>query len=133
MPWEAGELRAVGGGTDVAVHTAGPPTQLRLSPGPSRVEASDAYHVEVRLHDAEGHRVRHLEAEVAFTLEGQARLLGVDNGSARSVQPYASDRLITSQGRALAVVEPLGGRGGLSVRVSGESLMQASLDLASEA
>ncbi|MBB6440532.1 glycoside hydrolase family 2 TIM barrel-domain containing protein [Phycisphaera mikurensis] len=133
VPWEAGELRAVGGGADVGIRTAGPPATLKLSRGPSAmavaVRSPDAHHVEARLHDADGRRVRHAEAELTFRPDGPGKVLGVDNGSPRSVQPYASDRLTTSQGRALAIVGEAGGGRPLRVTVTGPGLAAATLEL----
>ena len=124
VPWEAGELTCEGGGAVDTLHTAGDATQVHITCDRTTLAADgrDAAHVEARLYDADGHRVRHADAEVRVEIDGPARLLGVDNGAATNVQPYQHDRLVTAEGRALAVVQSARDSGTIAVRASGPGL-----------
>ena len=65
----------------------------------------DVAHIVAQLVDAHGVPVKHVEQEIVFSVDGACRVLGVDNGSVQNVQDYQSDRLITSQGRALLILQ----------------------------
>jgi hypothetical protein len=73
--------------------------------------------------------VRSEEREVAFSVQGDCRLLGVDNGSNTSVQDYKSGRWITSQGRCLLVVQSTEQTGAVVVTATLDGLQSQKVEL----
>ena len=124
VPWKPGALTVEGGGAADTLCTAGVPAQVRVVCDRETLTADgrDCVHVEARVYDADGHRVRHAEAQVRFEIDGPARLLGVDNGSPSNVQPFQADVLTTFEGRALAVVQSTVTPGRVTVRATGPGL-----------
>jgi len=128
VPWQPGTLTVEGEGASDTLHTAGAPAEVRVTCDRDTLAADgrDAAHLEARLHDADGHRVRHAEATIHFAINGPARLLGVDNGAATSVQPYQNESLVTHEGRALAIVQAAYDVGEIEVSVSGAGLASSA-------
>lgn len=96
MPFSSGTLEARASAGSDQLKTAGKPTAISLS--------KDGLHVIVQLADAAGEPVKTEEHEIVFEVSG-ARILGVDNGSPLSAQDYQSNRVLTSQGRCLLVLD----------------------------
>ena len=64
-----------------------------------------AIHLDLLLTDVIGERVRTLEAEVEFVVEGPAIIIGTDNGDNSNVQNHKNLKLMTYQGLAMFVVQ----------------------------
>jgi hypothetical protein len=135
VPFQAGTLAAVGQGDGEPVRyelsTAGALAEIRFSADKTELAADgyDVAHLSVQLCDAEGVPVRTEEREIVFELQGPCRLLGVDNGSNTSVQPYQSDRCTTALGRCLAIVQSTREAGTVVVTASAEGLSSQSVAL----
>ena len=67
--------------------------------------------------------------EVVLNVQGDVRLLGVDNGSNTSVQYYKSNRCTTSQGRCLLIVQSTDAAGTVVVTASCAGLQSQSVEL----
>lgn len=112
VPFEPGTLEARGVYNNdqqaaMMIQTAAEPAALQVTSDRLAL-AADGYDVArlvAQLVDANGHPVKHLEQEIVFTVNGNCRILGVDNGSPQNVQDYQTDRLTISQGRALLIVQ----------------------------
>jgi len=111
VPFEPGTLEARSvyeqQATDAKLVTATEASAIELTADRSELRADgyDVVHLVAQVVDAEGNPVRSSEKEISFDVQGDARLLGVDNGAGDNVQDYQSDRLTTSQGRALAIIQ----------------------------
>ena len=64
---------------------------------------------------------------------GDAEMLGVDNGAPDNVQPYQSDTLVTSQGRALLIVRARIQAAKVTVTASSPGLKNGNAELHSAA
>ncbi|VGO12776.1 Beta-galactosidase BoGH2A [Pontiella desulfatans] len=96
VPFKAGKLEAKAVNVSDKLITAGIPVSIQL--------VADGCHVIAQLVDAEGTPVKTDEREISFDATG-GRILGVDNGAPDSTQDYQSNKVATSQGRCLVVVE----------------------------
>jgi hypothetical protein len=76
----------------------------------------DVSMVQIQLVDAQGHPVRHLDERVTFSVEGPARIIGIDNGSEYNVEKAQADHVTTYCGRAFLFLQATGEKG--QVRVS---------------
>ncbi|RME43190.1 MAG: DUF4982 domain-containing protein [Chloroflexi bacterium] len=112
IPFVAGVLEARGRcadreGTAARLRTAAQPADIELVVDRQSLVADgyDVAHVVAELVDAKGTLVRHADREIVFTVKGACRVLGGDNGASDNVQPFQSDRIVTSQGRALLILQ----------------------------
>ena len=124
VPFTRGKLVAKGkfkGNTvNASLVSSGEPAAIELTIDKEILTADgyDVAHVVAQLVDAKGNPVRWQEREIVFDVKGEVKALGVDNGSVRNVQDYQSDRLVTSQGRGLLIVQ--------SRREAGEAVIKAA-------
>jgi beta-galactosidase len=132
-PYAPGTLEAVGrnGGVVVSRHllqTAGPAARIVLHPDRNQISADglDLSHIEVSLVDANGILVPDQDARVTFSINGPARLIGVDNGDLRSLESYQANSRTTYWGRALAIVQSTGASGQIVVAASSAALPNAN-------
>jgi len=65
----------------------------------------DIVHFTLQLADEKGNPIKHEDKEVVFHIDGDAKLLGVDNGSPYNVQKYQNNRLVTHNGKALMILQ----------------------------
>ncbi len=115
VPFAAGKLEAkVSEEVSTSLMTAGKATKIVLDVDKSAIAADgyDLSHIVAQLVDEDGNPVRTEESEVKFTIEGDAHLMGVDNGWNQSTQDFQSDKVETRLGRCLAIVQSLRSKSG---------------------
>ncbi|MCM2681258.1 glycoside hydrolase family 2 TIM barrel-domain containing protein [Echinimonas agarilytica] len=111
VPYEKGTLTAKAGfdGQEQEVHlfSAGKPSAISLTADKEQLvaDAYDVAHLMVQLIDNNGRAVKTEDVHVTFDIDGQATLLGVDNGAADNIQDFQASSLTTSDGRALAIIQ----------------------------
>jgi hypothetical protein len=121
-PFEPGTLEAVGS-SKAPVHklqTAAKPHAISLSVDSS--PKADVVHLVAQIVDSKGVPVRHIEKPIRFSIEGDATILGVDNGATNSVQDYQSNTCTTAKGRCLLVLRTGGKPGSITVTAASEGL-----------
>jgi beta-galactosidase len=140
LSWDAvyapGTLRAVGvkAGKVILtteVHTTGKPAKLSLSADRDRIgtSAGDVSHVTVQVLDSEGRVVPTADDEITFSVQGQGRILGVDNGQPNSHESYKGNTRRAFSGLALVLLQPTGGAGAMTLSASSPSLTGAQLSV----
>jgi beta-galactosidase len=136
VPYTPGVLKAVGrrSGREVCSHevrTAGVPTAIRLSADPNSVAANgaDVVHVTVQIVDANGVLVPTADNLVHFTIEGPARLLGVDNGNPRDHDSYQLPQRHACNGLALAIVQTEREDGTIRITARSDPLSPVSVEV----
>ena len=134
--FEPGTLRAVSrrnGRTVLTeeVHTAGQAARIELVADRNRLKADgkDLSFVTVRILDAAGNVVPDAENTVKFNLSDNAVLAGVDNGDPVNHDSFKVDYRKAFHGLALAVVQPNGTRGAVTLTATGEGLQPATVTL----
>ncbi len=65
----------------------------------------DVAHVTIQLKDKNGVPIKNLDKEITFKIEGNCKLLGVDNGSNMNVQDYQNNIIKTFKGKALLILQ----------------------------
>ncbi|WP_010136389.1 glycoside hydrolase family 2 TIM barrel-domain containing protein [Ochrovirga pacifica] len=113
VPFEPGTLSARGGfdGQEVEyiLQTTGKAVGIVLTTDQTSLNA-DGYevaHVVAQLVDKDGLNVTTEDVKLTFEVNGDIRVLGVDNGALNNTQDYQSNSLVTSKGRALLLVQSL--------------------------
>ncbi len=138
VPYEPGKLAAVGtrDGKTVAameIATTGEPARIHLSADRSSLTADrrDVAHVTVEIHDQHGSLVPAADNLVTFEIEGEGKLLGVDNGDPRSHEGFKAKERRAFNGLCLAIVQSTGKPGLIRIKVSSPSLLTDELSIRS--
>jgi beta-galactosidase len=139
VPYEPGTLRAVGVkdgqiALTVEVSTTGDPAAVDLSVDRDTIAADrrDVAHATVRILDEAGRVVPVANSEVTLEVEGEGKLIGMDNGDPASHEDYKSNRRQAFNGLCLAVVQATAKPGKIRLTASSPSLKQASVVITSK-
>ena len=140
VPYEPGTLKAVGtkdgkAVTTVEVSTTGEPSAIRLTGDRAEIAADrrDVAHVTVELLDAQGRVVPTADGEVAFAVEGEGKLIGLDNGDPQSHEDYKAARRKAFNGLCLAIVQSTGKPGRIRVTANSPGLEPGNLTISTKA
>jgi len=119
VPYKKGKLVAKGISSDGSsvqyeLNTADKFGGIQINSDKQKLNADgyDVAHVEVQLTDANGIPIRTEDQTVKFSIQGNYRLLGVDNGAIDNVQDIQSNVIKTRDGRCLLIIQSLKGNGG---------------------
>ena len=136
VPYTAGTLSASGvkDGKPIRaaeVHTTGAATKLGLIADRQRIRTGpgDVAHVTVQVLDTDGHVVPTADDEVTLTIQGEGRILGVDNGRPDSHENYKSNSRRAFNGLALVILQATGHPGSIVLSASSPSLSAANIKI----
>jgi beta-galactosidase len=139
VPYQPGTLKAVGmkDGKVVIereITTAGDASRLALAVDRDAIRADrrDVVHVTVRVLDAQGRVVPDADAEIAFEIQGEGRLIGVDSGDPSSHESFQSNRRKAFHGMALAMVQSTARAGQVRITASAAGLDGAAVTFATK-
>jgi beta-galactosidase len=133
VPYESGTLRAVGrqDGKDVAeteIHTAGAPATIALNCASTACVGRGVEQIEVRILDGDGNPARDANNMITFSVQGPARIIGLDNGDQSSHDSYQGETRPAFNGEALAIVQAQNESGHVIVTAKAEGLKPASVE-----
>ncbi len=102
--------------TDV-LQSAGEPASLELSLWESELEADgrSVGQIEIRVLDSDGYVIKSNEDMIEVTVEGEARLLHMDNGDLGDTTPYRSNRRKAHGGCLMAYIVTTGYPGEVTI------------------
>ncbi|MBN2349581.1 MAG: DUF4982 domain-containing protein [Bacteroidales bacterium] len=136
VPYEPGIIKVVGkkNGEIVATEiltTTGPPQSIKLSADKTRLEADkrDIAHIKVEITDAEGNVVPTANNHIYFTVEGEGKLLGVDNGNPADHAIYSENHRQTFNGLALVIIQSTHKPGVIRLKAQSENLTEARIEI----
>jgi beta-galactosidase len=139
VPYEPGTLKAVGtkdGNTaaTMEITTTGAPAAINLSVDRTKIAADrrDVAHVKVEIHDAQGRIVPNADNDVTFDLQGQGKIIGVDNGDMRSHEGYKSNQRTTFNGLCLAIVQSTATPGQIKITASSPGLQSSDITITTD-
>ena len=134
VPYEPGTLRAVGtkNGQTVAtqeISTTGDPAAVELSVDRETIRADrrDVVHVTVKVVDAQGRVHPDADNEIAFEIQGEGRLIGVDNGDMSNMEDYKGKQKKAFHGMCLAIVQSGANAGQIRVTATSPGLKAATV------
>jgi beta-galactosidase len=140
VPYQPGTLKAVGMkdgkiAATAEVSTVGVPAAVELTVDRAQIAADsrDVAHVTVSILDAQGRLAPTACNEIAFELQGEGRLIGVDNGDPLSHEDFKGSRVKALNGLALAVVQATGKPGVIQLTAASPGLKSGSITINSEA
>lgn len=132
VPYEPGKIEVAGyiDGVEKAryeIRTAGDPAQLKACcyGDGLRADGRDVCQVEVSVVDRTGNFCPQSDVRIAFSVEGPARLIGVDNGNPCCLESMKGNAIPTFHGRAFAVFQSDGTAGKCKVIVKAKGLEEA--------
>ncbi len=130
----AGTLKAVGVKdgkvvSTVEVSTKSEPSSIRLSVDRAEIAADrrDVVHITVEILDALGRVIPTADHEIAFAVEGDGKLIGLDNGDPQSHEDYKATRRKAFNGLCLAIVQSTARSGRIQVAATSPGLHSANL------
>lgn len=139
VAYEPGTIKAVGrkNGKQVIIeeiHTAGKPAALRLSTDSTVVSADgkDVALIHVDVVDDQGNVVPDATNALSFTITGNGKLIGVDNGNQRDDDSFTLNTRKAFNGHAYAVVQASLKAGEIRVNVQSDGLKPASATIATQ-
>ncbi|HEU5403734.1 MAG TPA: glycoside hydrolase family 2 TIM barrel-domain containing protein [Terriglobales bacterium] len=134
VPYTPGTLKAVGSRLGqvvktTEVHTTSAPAAIRLTPDRDRIGTArgDVCHVAVEIIDKGGLLVPTANNALKFELSGAGRILGLDNGRPDSHESFQGTEREAFNGMALAVLQPSGSKGTMTLKVSNDGLTSAGV------
>ncbi len=134
VPWEPGELKAVGKtpGKEMleeTIKTAGEPSKIMLTADRDIINAdgSDLSFITVKITDADGIVVPRADNHVQFKVSGPGLIAGVDNGLQTSHESFKADNRNAFNGLCLVVVQSLEKPGKITVTATSEDLEESSI------
>ena len=136
VPYAAGELKAIAmqGGQPIAeqsLTTAGKPTKIRLVADRSSVrrDRNDLSYVKAEIVDDKGNLVPDAVAPVSFMVSGAGDLAAAGSANPKDVASFRSKSPNTFHGRCLAIVQPRGKAGKVTVRAQAPGLESGIIQL----
>jgi beta-galactosidase len=136
VEYQPGIIQAVGktGGKVVYTHeikTAGQAVAIRLSADKQIVNANkrDVAHVKVEIVGKDGNVVPTADHLVDFTIEGEGKLIGVDNGNPQDHNSFKLNQRNAFNGLCLALVQTNGKPGNIRVTAKSKGLKESSIEI----
>jgi len=134
VPYEPGELRAVGlingkAVANVSLRTAGEPKEIRLIADRSTIRAdrNDLSYVTVEVVDQNGLVVPTAAIPVRFTISGAGELAATGSSAPNDDSSFHAPLRKTYQGRALAILRPMGDAGKITLKAEADGLKPATI------
>lgn len=135
IPYEPGELKAVGNVTDTSVshtlYTTGCACQMNVQVWQDNLTQAGEkplHQIEVTMLDTDGHRVYTDTTMLRVTVEN-GRLLGLENGDLADVTEYTANYRRAYRGQLLIYVTALEDTEPVTVRITGDNVKQSTLTL----
>jgi beta-galactosidase len=141
VPYEPGTLKAVGTKagkvvTEVEVSTTGDPAAIGLSVDRAAIRADrrDVSHITVKVLDAEGRVHPDADNEVTFEIQGEGKLIGVDNGNmAEMTADFKGKSRKAFHGMCLAIVQSTAKVGQIRVTATSPGLKASAVTIVTKA
>jgi len=140
VPYQPGTLKAVGVKdgrvvSEVEVTTVGEPAAIGLSVDRDTITADrrGVAHVIVKILDAQGRMVPTADNEVAFQIQGEGKIIGVDSGNPVSHESFKGDRRKAFNGLCLAIVQSTAKPGRIQLTATSPGLKAASISVGTKA
>ena len=136
VSYQPGELRAVGliNGKAVAsasLRTAGEPREIRLIADRSTIRAdrNDLSYVTVEVVDQNGNVVPTAAIPIRFTISGAGELAATGSSAPNDDSSFHAPLRKTYQGRALAILRPVGDAGKITLTAEADGLKAATIEV----
>jgi beta-galactosidase len=92
-------------------------------------KSKEVAHIEIDLKDKNGNTVYAADNEITISIDGPARLLGLESGDLNSHEDYKANKRKAFRGKLLAYVQCTGKRGRVTIRISSPGLKQKMIKI----
>ena len=140
VPYEAGTLKAVGtkdgkAVMEVEVSTTGDPAAISLSVDRDAIHADrrDVAHVTVKVLDAQGRMHPDADNQITFEIQGEGKLIGVDNGDMTNSEDFKGKQKKAFHGMCLAIVQSAAAAGQIRVTATTPGLKTGAVTIVTKA
>ena len=134
VPFKPGTLKAVGKKNGKVIlttinKTAGAPGMISLIPDRDNISADgqDLSFVTVKILDKDSTLVPYADNLVNFKISGPGKIVGVDNGSEKSHEPFKADYRKAFNGLCLVVIQSNNKKGEIDLEASSKGLEGSSI------
>ena len=120
---------------EVEISTTGDPAAIALAADRETIRADrrDVVHITVKVLDAEGRMHPDADNEITFGIEGEGKLIGVDNGNmAEMAADFKGKSRRASHGMCLAIVQSSAKAGQVHFTATSPELKSATLAIATK-
>jgi beta-galactosidase len=113
------------------IFTAGEPAAIGLSADQNVITADgrDVVHVTVQILDDKGHIVPTADNDIAFEIQGEGKIIGVDNGNPASHESFQAGHRKAFNGLCLAIVQAKSKPGKIRLTARAEGLKEDSIEI----
>ena len=139
VPYETGEVKAVAKGPDNKTLTAMlekvyEPVKIMLKPDATKLKANnqDIAIVEVQLLDKNNNRALLSDTLINFEVNGEGKIIGVDNGDAACLDNYKLPKRNAHFGRCIVIIQTTGKGGNIRLTAKSQGLPDALAEMVSE-
>lgn len=136
VPYQPGILKAVGkkDGKIVCTEeiiTSGMPAELKVNLDKESLTAGaqDVVNVEIKIVDADGNFVPTADNLIRFAIEGEGKIIGVDNGNPRDHNSYKINQRNAFNGLCLAVVQSTDKTGKIKLIIKSDGLRDQVVEI----
>jgi beta-galactosidase len=140
VPYAPGTLEARGPGAEgqalvTNIETTGAPAKIVLSPDRPTIDADgqDVSIVTVSVADDQGRIVPTADNLVKFTIDGDAKIIGVGNGNPSSQEPDKAEQRKVFNGLCMAIVQAGKSSGTIHLTVTADGLATATVTINAQA
>ena len=135
VPFKVGKLvaKSIKNKTSATLETTTDPTNFTFTSDKTTLKSDgyDVAHFVVQLIDKNGREVKTVNRKVTFEIEGNAKLLGVDNGLADNIQDFQANTIVTGDGRCLLLIQSKRNKKGkIKVIATIEGLSNKTIEIA---
>jgi beta-galactosidase len=136
VPFQPGVLKAIARKqgheeTSFELKTAGAPSRL-LAQSDTRVlkaDHRDVAHIEVNIADEAGNPVYLKDAVITCNINGNARLLGMEDANPENIENYKDNQQMSYHGKMLVYIQSLDKPGKATIRLSSPGLKPVDVEL----
>ena len=107
--------------------------KLSLDRDSIAADRRDVAHLTVHIVDDKGRVVPGAENEVAFTIQGEGRIIGVDNGNPLSHEDYKGNHRKVHNGACLVIVQSTAKSGQVQLTANSPGLKPQSITIVTRA
>ena len=128
VPFEKGTLLAKGmkNGkiveTKIVSTTEAVAIQITTDKKELKADGYDVAHLVAQIVDKNGNPVKTDNHKITFKLEGDVKILGVDNGAIDNVQDFQTNEIMTSKGRCLLIVQSKREASNVTIQATSENM-----------
>ncbi len=129
VPYSKGELKIIGYNkgeivNEYVLRSQDKVSSIEITSNKTNLVADgyDVAAVSIKLVDQNGTLVTDEDAKVTFSISGEGKNIGVDNGWERNVQSHKSNSIITHEGKAMLFVQSSKNKGDITITITTDSI-----------